>query len=115
MIHVRVDVIAKFRCGVAPLRIATGRYMYELLTPEQQRVCFNSPCKVEDELFTECPLQTDLRQILYLIIMTISPRVCKSGLDVLVPVVHLGRADLGAEGMISGHWFPPHVLCCMLS
>ena len=51
--------MAKFRCGVAPLRIETGRF--ERL-PVEDRRCFNCNGLVEDELhvITVCPLYQDL-------------------------------------------------------
>ena len=58
------SALAKFRCGVAPLKIETGRYER---IPHDQRFCFNCANKVEDEIhvLTECPLYDDLRQVLY--------------------------------------------------
>ena len=37
-----------FRCGVAPIRIETGRYGSNRI-PEEERVCFNCPTAVENE------------------------------------------------------------------
>ena len=56
--------LATFRCGLAPLRIETGRY--ERL-PREERLCFNCANKVEVELhvLTECPLYGDIRHGLY--------------------------------------------------
>ena len=56
--------IAKFSCGVAPLRIETGRYER---IPHDRRFSFNCTEKIEDEMhvLTECPLYDDLRHILY--------------------------------------------------
>lgn len=58
------SAMAKFRCGVAPLRIETGRY--ERL-PVEQRLCCQCSGHIEDELhvITECPLYLDLRDNLY--------------------------------------------------
>ena len=55
---------AKFRMGVAPLRLETGRY--EHLT-ENRRVCFNCPNEVESEehVIMDCPVYSDLRSILF--------------------------------------------------
>ncbi len=39
--------LAKFRCGVAPLHIETGRYRN---IPEESRVCFQCANKIENEL-----------------------------------------------------------------
>ena len=56
---------AKFRCGVAPLAIETGRY---LNLHVNQRVCFNCSTEVEDEqhVFMRCPLYSELRDALFL-------------------------------------------------
>ena len=55
---------AKFRTGVAPLRLETDRY--ERLNLEQ-RVCFNCESEIESEeyVLTQCPLYNDLRRELY--------------------------------------------------
>ncbi len=55
---------AKFRCGVAPLKIETGRY--ERLEVNE-RLCFNCDNSVEDEkhVLLNCPLYEDLRQSLF--------------------------------------------------
>jgi len=55
---------AKFRCGVAPLKIETGRY--ERVSIEN-RTCFNNICNVnncfenEKHVLLECPVYADLR------------------------------------------------------
>ena len=51
---------AKFRCGVAPIRLETGRY--ERLD-ESDRTCFHCPDMVENEqhVLLECPLYNDIR------------------------------------------------------
>ena len=41
------SALAKLRCGVAPLKIETGRYER---IPHDQRFCFNCANKVEDEI-----------------------------------------------------------------
>ncbi|MEW8547636.1 MAG: reverse transcriptase family protein, partial [Candidatus Thiodiazotropha sp.] len=55
---------AKFRCGVAPLRIETGRYERLEL---QQRTCFHCNGYIENEehVLISCPLYNDIRQKLY--------------------------------------------------
>ena len=55
---------AKFRMGVAPFRLETGRYVH--LT-ENRRVCFNCPNEVESEehVIMDCPAYSDLRSILF--------------------------------------------------
>ena len=58
------SALAKFRCGVAPLRIETGRY--ERVSLDERR-CFHCKDFIEDELhvLTVCPLYQDLRDELY--------------------------------------------------
>ena len=55
------SALAKFRCGVAPIRLETGRY--EGL-PEGERTCFNCNDVVESEshVLIECSLYDDLRR-----------------------------------------------------
>ena len=57
------SAIAKFRCGVAPLIIETGRF--ERL-PLDQRLCFHCNGLVEDEIhaIVVCSLYQDLRDSL---------------------------------------------------
>ena len=55
---------AKFRCGVAPIRLETGRY--ERLDVES-RTCFTCPDMVENEehVLLKCPLYNNLREALF--------------------------------------------------
>lgn len=55
---------AKFRCGVAPLRIETGRYENIHLN---NRVCFNCQTEIEDErhALINCPLYSDFRDAVF--------------------------------------------------
>lgn len=55
---------AKFRCGVAPIRIETGRY--ERLN-YYERTCFYCIDKVENEehVLLECPQYASLRESLF--------------------------------------------------
>ena len=57
------SALAKFRCGVAPLRLETGRY--ERLQPDQ-RTCFQCTDRIEYEehVLLACPLYEDLRQVI---------------------------------------------------
>ena len=59
-----ISHIAKFRCGVAPLKIETGRYQSLNI---EERTCFNCLSKVEDEVHVliECPLYQDIRHELF--------------------------------------------------
>ncbi len=58
------SALAKFRSGVAPLLIETGRYSN---TPEAERVCFNCPNDIENELHVllRCPIYNDLRDEMF--------------------------------------------------
>jgi hypothetical protein len=55
------SAFAKFRCGVAPLRIETGRYENKNVN---ERVCFICHDQIEDEkhVLLDCPLYADLRE-----------------------------------------------------
>ena len=57
------SALAKFRCGVAPIRLERGRY--EKL-PEEERKCFACD-SVENEchVICECPVYDDLRNFLF--------------------------------------------------
>ena len=57
------SALAKFRSGVAPLRIETGRYERNVVTANQ-RTCFNCHDNVEDEFHVvmHCPVYNDLRR-----------------------------------------------------
>ena len=61
MPHYYKSAYAKFRCGVASIRLETGRY--ERL-PEDLRTCFNCPNSVENEehILLRCPIYSDLRE-----------------------------------------------------
>ena len=60
----RRSALAKFRCGVAPLRIETGRYE---MIPYGERYCFNCEYKIESEehVLLECPIYNDIRSELF--------------------------------------------------
>ena len=55
------SALAKFRCGVARLKIETGRYQS---LPVHERTCFHCNTEVEDELHVliYCPLYNDIRK-----------------------------------------------------
>ncbi len=57
------SALTQFRCGVAPIRIETGRYVN---LEVNQRVCFNCNDCVEDEchVLLHCPLYTEVRRTL---------------------------------------------------
>ena len=59
------SAIVKFRCGVAPLRIETGRF--ESLPVDQRRNAFTVFGLVEDDLYAieVCTLYQDLRDTLF--------------------------------------------------
>jgi ssDNA-specific exonuclease RecJ len=58
------SAFAKIRCGVAPLRIETGRYENKNVN---ERVCFICHDQIEDEkhVLLDCPLYADLRESLF--------------------------------------------------
>ena len=62
------SAFSKFRCGVAPLKIETGRYEG---IPNENRLCFNDICKnnskVEDEkhVILHCPVYSHLREDIF--------------------------------------------------
>ena len=66
---------AKFRCGVAPIRLETGRY--ERL-PEELRLCFNCPDSVENEehVLLRCPTYSDQREIMFAVLSEEFPNIC---------------------------------------
>ena len=59
------SALAKFRMGVAPLRIETGRYVRE--RPEQRLCVFCDAMEIEDEehVLTRCKLYEDIRENLF--------------------------------------------------
>ncbi len=62
------SAMAKFRCGVAPICLETGRYEV-LSVPEQERICNNCDLnEIENEVhvITRCPMYNDIREDLYL-------------------------------------------------
>ena len=57
------SAFSKFRCGVAPIRIETGRF--EGL-PEERRLCpFCNVIEGESHVLLDCHLYNDLRTVLY--------------------------------------------------
>jgi hypothetical protein len=58
--------LAKFRCGVAPLRIETGRYERNRL-PVNERLCVWCQTDIEDEkhVLLKCKCYDDLRTVLF--------------------------------------------------
>ena len=56
--------LAAFRCGTAPIRLETGRYVNLAV---DGRTCYHCEDRVEDEqhVISECPIYTDLRTALY--------------------------------------------------
>ena len=58
------SALAKFRCGVAPLKIKTGRYSS---LPVIERTCFHCETEVEDEIHVipRCRLYQKIRSRLY--------------------------------------------------
>ena len=57
-----LQTFAKFRCGVAPLRLETGSY--ERLSPEQITCFYCTDCiESEEHVLLSCPVYDDLRLI----------------------------------------------------
>ena len=58
------SAMAKFRCGVAPIRVETGRYEN---IPLNERTCFNCNHNVEDEFHVlfHCDIYNDIRENLF--------------------------------------------------
>ena len=57
------SAFAKFRCGVAPLKIETGRY--ENIPIVDRKCHFCESIETEQHVMLECELYNDLRQPLY--------------------------------------------------
>ena len=76
------SALAKFRCGVAPICLETGRY--EKL-PVSERFCpFCLDC-IEDEchVILECPVYSDMRVPLLEAVFAIDPSLSTRNLDLL--------------------------------
>ena len=58
------SALSKFRCGVVPIRMKTGRYERLLLA---ERLCFHCKSFVEDEqhVLVACPLYNELQRNFY--------------------------------------------------
>ena len=57
------SAFSKFRCGVAPIRIETGRFKG---LPEERRLCpFCNVIEDESHVLLDCHLCNDLRTVLY--------------------------------------------------
>ena len=66
------SALARFRCGVAPLRLETGRYERNRL-PAEERICTLCNSGVEDEchVLMKCPLYCDIRNEMFLNVQSI--------------------------------------------
>jgi hypothetical protein len=88
------SALAQFRCGVAPIRLETGRY--EGL-PEKDRVCPFCPNTVENELHVilECSMYNDLREVLFHDFSTVVPGcLALSKQDMLSLILGCGNEHL---------------------
>lgn len=65
------SAFAKFRCGMAPIRLETGRYENLKL---EERCCFNCPNLIEDEthVILHCPVYSDFRNNLFTEILKVN-------------------------------------------
>ena len=63
----RRRALAQLRCGVAPIRLETGRYERGRYLPVEERTCYVCKNAVESELHVviQCPLYQDLRDDLF--------------------------------------------------
>ena len=61
------SALCKFRCGVAPIRIETGRYERLNVTDRICNICDNHDNEIEDEkhVIMKCTLYNDLRETLF--------------------------------------------------
>jgi hypothetical protein len=66
-IRARRRSLAQLRCGVAPIRLETGRYERGRYLPVEERCCYVCENSVESELhvIVHCPLYEDLREELF--------------------------------------------------
>ena len=66
----------KFRCGVAPIQIETGRYLRQ---PLEARICSFCPNHIEDEqhVILHCPAYDSLRQNLFRNASKFCKRCCR--------------------------------------
>ena len=64
MPHGYRNAYAKFRCGVVPIRLETGRYERP---SEDSRTCFNCVNLIENEEHVplQCPVYKDLREVMF--------------------------------------------------
>ena len=58
------SALAKFCCGVVPIRVETGRYE-RLPLDERLRPFYNAEMEDELHVLTVCPMYTDFRDKLY--------------------------------------------------
>ena len=61
------SALCKFRCGVAPIRIETGRYKRLNVIDRICNICDNDDNEIEDEkhVIIKCTLYNDLRETLF--------------------------------------------------
>ena len=61
------SALCKFRCGVAPIRIETGRYERLNVTDRICNICDNHDNEIEDEkhVIMKCTLYDDVRETLF--------------------------------------------------
>ena len=61
------SALARFRAGVAPIRIDTGRFEHGY-SPEDQRICLLCQTDVESKkhVILSCPVYEDLRRELFI-------------------------------------------------
>ena len=59
------QALAKFRCGVAPIRVETGRFVNENINDRLCILCNNGEIENEEHCIIRCNIYNDIRQQLY--------------------------------------------------
>ena len=74
-IRARRRALAQLRCGVAPIRLETGRYERGRHLPVEERCCYICQNAVESELhvIVHCPIYQDLRDDLFYVCQKADP------------------------------------------
>ncbi len=59
------SALAKFRCGIAPIRLETGRYIGEHESARICQICNLNEVESEQHVILRCPVYHDYRQQLF--------------------------------------------------
>ncbi len=68
------SALARFRCGVAPIRIETGRYEQLYLNDRKCLLCQDDSVESEEHVILRCDAYSDIRDDLFAHIRTIYPQ-----------------------------------------